>query len=360
MPERIKISGYWVPSPKAGSMSTGKPGDTKTRNWHIDPGALAAYYKLSGIQPLSEEGAVRVQPTFGDAEGFREVIDLEEGFQVVIGDITCHKEAHISMKSDATLKFHYRLEGLSALELSDQLENRIGNYSMGVLLHPEGLEKQEHYLAGEHERSVTLICESSFLRELFASAADAMPRALRDYIQDGTVNTYRNSLPMKTDMVTAGNSILATELRGSLRRYYIKARALELLVLSLQSCIEAEVNIDNPSRGLSQREIERMHKTRALLESEFVSPPTIGELARHIGLNEAKLMHDFKQLFGQTIFDFTQNLRMDEAKRLLETTERSITEVAFDVGYEYSSNFTTAFKRRFGITPSVAREAFRK
>ena len=102
-----------------------------------------------------------------------------------------------------------------------------------------------------------------------------------------------------------------------------------------------------------------MHKTRVLLEAQYVDPPTIGELARQIGLNEAKLMHDFKQLFGQTIFDFSQNLRMDEAKKLLETTERSITEVAFDVGYEYSSNFTTAFKRRFGITPSAAREAFR-
>jgi AraC-like DNA-binding protein len=341
-------------------MKITKPGNAKSNNWHIDPGALEAYYALSGIQPLSEEGAVRVQPTFGDAEGFREILILEEGFQVVIGDITCHKEAYLSMKSDASLKFHYRLEGLSGLELSDQLENKIGNYSMGVLLHPQGLEKQEHYLAGEHERSVTLICEYAFLRELFVSAAGKLPGALRDYIESGAVAAYRNSLPMKTDMVTAANMILATELRGALRRYYVEARALELLVLSLQSCIEAEANIDNPERGLSQREIERMHKARMLLEEQFVSPPTIGELARHIGLNEAKLMHDFKQLFGQTIFDFTQNLRMDQAKHLLEKTERSITEIAFDVGYEYSSNFTTAFKRRFGITPSVARDAFRK
>ncbi len=341
-------------------MKITKPGTAKSDNWHIDPGALEAYYALSGIQPLSEEGAVRVQPTFGDAEGFREILILEEGFQVVIGDITCHKEAFLSMKSDASLKFHYRLEGLSGLELSDQLENKIGNYSMGVLLHPHGMEKQEHYLAGEHERSVTLICESAFLRELFASTAEKLPGALRVYIESGAVTAYRNSLPMKTDMVTAANMILTTDLRGALRRYYVEARALELLVLSLQSCIESEANIDNPERGLSQREIERMHKARMLLEEQFVSPPTIGELARHIGLNEAKLMHDFKQLFGQTIFDFTQNLRMDQAKRLLEKTERSITEIAFDVGYEYSSNFTTAFKRRFGITPSVARDAFRK
>jgi AraC-like DNA-binding protein len=50
---------------------------------------------------------------------------------------------------------------------------------------------------------------------------------------------------------------------------------------------------------------------------------------------------------------------MEMAKGLLEKTDRSITEIAFDVGYEYSSNFTTAFKRHFGITPSTAREALR-
>jgi AraC-like DNA-binding protein len=341
-------------------MKLKTPPKAPTENWHIDPQALENYYALSGIQPLSEEGAVRVQPTFGDAEGFREIVLLEEGFQVVMGDITCHKEAYLSMKSDASLKFHYRLEGSSAIELADHHENQVTDYSMGVLLHPEGLEKHEHYLAGEHERSVTLICESEFLRQLFQSVADQLPKALADYVSKGEATAYHDSLPMKTDMVTAANMILSNDLRGSLRRYYIEARALELLVLSIQSCIHAEANLDNPERGMSQRQIERMHRTRELLEEQFVNPPTIGELARHIGLNEAKLMHDFKQLFGQTIFDFTQNLRMDEAKRLLETTERSITEVAFDVGYEYSSNFTTAFKRRFGITPSVAREAFRK
>ena len=341
-------------------MKFKNPGKVTPENWHIDPDALKNYYALSGIQPLSEEGAIRLQPTFGDAEGFREIVLLEDGFQVVIGDITCHKEAYLSMKSDVSLKFHYRLEGSSGLEISNHEENQIANYSMGVLLHPEGIAKQEHYLAGEHERSVTLICESAFLQELFSGITNKLPNALSAYIDEGTAVAYRASLPMKTDMVTAANMILTNTLRGALRRCYIEGRALELLVLSLQACIDAEANIDNPERGLSQREVQRMHKTRELLEDNFVDPPTIGELARHIGLNEAKLMHDFKQLFGQTIFDFTQNLRMDEAKRLLETTERSITEVAFDVGYEYSSNFTTAFKRRFGITPSVAREAFRK
>ena len=333
---------------------------TERPNWHIDPQALQTYYEISGIQPISEEGAIRVQPTFGEAEGYREVFELYDGFQLVTGDLTCHKEAVLTMRSDGSLKFHYRLEGFSGLELSDQAENRITRYSMGVLLSPAGAKKSEHYLEGEHERSVTLICEAEFLRARFGSHLSDLPTALENYIATGKIASYNHRIAMNTEAIDAARMILDTSLRGSLRRQYIEARALELLVLSLNACSEHERYADNPYHGINSRDIERMQKARLFLEQHYDSPPTITALAREIGLNEAKLMHNFKQLFGQTIFDFTQNIKMDEAKRLLENTNKSITEIAFDVGYEYSSNFTTAFKRRFGVPPSVAREAFKK
>ena len=74
----------------------------------------------------------------------------------------------------------------------------------------------------------------------------------------------------------------------------------------------------------------------------------------------AQLMQGFKQLFGQTIFDYSQRLRMEHSKDLLETTDLTITEIAFELGYDYSNNFTTAFKRHFGMTPRAARLAARK
>ncbi len=70
-------------------------------------------------------------------------------------------------------------------------------------------------------------------------------------------------------------------------------------------------------------------------------------------------MRGFKQLFGQTVFEYTQHLRMEMAKNLLESSEQSITDIAFEVGYEYSSNFATAFRRHFGISPRAARQAGR-
>jgi AraC-like DNA-binding protein len=341
-------------------MNHNKSHNIEDQNWHIDKKALELYYKPADIQFFSKEDGLRIIPTFGKAEGYREIINLTKGFQVVLGDITCKEEAFITMKSDPTLKMHFRLEGSSGLELNYKEESEISHHTMSVMLQSANIDKQEHYLSGQHERSVTLICEPEFLKQHYSSLTDDLSEKLALYINDAKVNEYGQKLMMRTDMVTAANSILQTELDGILRKSYIFAKSIELVVLSLQSLMDSEANLDNPEKGLKQRDIERIHKAREILESNFIEPPTINELARKIGINEAKLMHTFKQVLGQTIFDYTQNLRMDKAKLLLETTDRSITEIAFDVGYDYSSNFTTAFKRRFGITPSLTRDAFRK
>lgn len=339
---------------------TAKPNnDKQTSDWHIDQHALATYYALSGVQPMSAEDGLRLSPTFGQAEGYRELINLDDGFQVVIGDITCHEEAFVSMQSDAILKFHFRLEGSGGFGVKNEAESPISQHTLGVLLQPDGTPKQEHYLAGEHERSVTLMCSADFLQQRFASVSNNLPSILADYIDGKKPQFFATRMPMRADMATAAAAILSSELQGALRKCYAESRALELLILSFNALMEAEEGSSSPDRGLTKRDIERMHEARKVLDDNYITPPTIGVLARHIGVNEAKLMHAFKQLFGQTIFDYTQSLRMDQAKQLLEATELSITEVAFEVGYEYSSNFTTAFKRRFGITPSVARDAFR-
>jgi len=52
---------------------------------------------------------------------------------------------------------------------------------------------------------------------------------------------------------------------------------------------------------------------------------------------------------------YRQRLRLDQARRRLGTTDLSISEIAFDAGYEHASNFATAFKRTFGFSPKEAR-----
>ena len=326
---------------------------------HIDPAALNNYYAIAGAaKSATDECSVRLFPKFGEADGFRELIRLAPGFYIILGDILCRREAYVSMKSDSSLKFHYRLEGSSAFDLSDDKDNEVKNHTLGLLLHPEGLLKQEHYRAGEHERSVTLICEAPFLRSRLLNVSN-LPEALRRFILNGDATLYRDNLPMSLDISAAASSVLSCSLSGMLRRIFIEGKALELLSLSLQACIDVSSSENRPEHGMSKRDIERTHRVRNLLQENYANPPTISQLAREIGVNEAKLMHDYKQIFGQTIFVFAQSVRMDVAKEMLEHGDKSLTEIALEIGYDYSSNFATAFKRHFGVTPSAARAAFR-
>ena len=328
-------------------------------NWHIDPESLAEHYQLAEEQPYPAGTGMLLHPRFGRAQGYREILRLTNGFFVILSDLTCHEDTMIDVGFDTALKLHFRIQGTTALTLERE-ERAMHHHTMGVLLQPRGNVKHEHYLAGERERSVTLICEHGFLNRYYGNYPGTLPECVLDYILSEKISAYQAQFVMRADMVVAASQLLESDFPGPLRIGYGYAKSLELLVLSL-TCMTDHIEQDGrEGRTIHSRDLIRLEKVRDRLEREHVKPPTISELARDSAINDAKLMNLFKQQFGQTIIDFTQNLRMDEAKRLLETTDLSITEVAFEVGYEYSSNFTTAFKRRFGITPSVARDAFRK
>lgn len=325
----------------------------------VDDDRQLEFYALHPEQLLQPEDGLRVVPIFAGAEGYRELIHLRQGFDLVMGDVLHREDAEIAVPERAVLKFHYRLSGHGRIGIEGAPEQEIGKQTSGLLLHAEGATKHEWFLAGEREQSVTLMCSPEFLASLLAEARDTLPQPLRDYISGQPADFYYSALPLRTDMAAAVNALLHSELKGAMRRVHAEAKALELLLLGIQAMLDAETGGDRPDRGLTRLDLDRLHKARELLEAAYIEPPTIAALGRQVGMNEAKLMRCFKQLFGQTVFDFSQHLRMDKAKELLETTDRSITEIAFDVGYEYSSNFATAFKRHYGITPRAAREAVR-
>ena len=66
---------------------------------------------------------------------------------------------------------------------------------------------------------------------------------------------------------------------------------------------------------------------------------------------ERTLKRRFKAATGLTLIDYLQNLRLEEAKRLLESSKRAVDAISADVGYEDASFFRRIFKRRTGLTP---------
>jgi transcriptional regulator GlxA family with amidase domain len=73
---------------------------------------------------------------------------------------------------------------------------------------------------------------------------------------------------------------------------------------------------------------------------------------------ERTLKRRFRQATGLTLIDYVQNLRIEEAKRMLEHGSESVENISYAVGYEDTSFFRRLFKRRTSLTPSQYRRLF--
>ena len=77
----------------------------------------------------------------------------------------------------------------------------------------------------------------------------------------------------------------------------------------------------------------------------------VSELADEIGLNIKKLKEGFKQIYGDSVFSFLFDYKMEVARKLLESGDNNVNEVGHKVGYSTSSHFIAAFKKKYGTTP---------
>ena len=83
--------------------------------------------------------------------------------------------------------------------------------------------------------------------------------------------------------------------------------------------------------------------------------PTLKEMATIAGLSPTHFGRAFRAATGMAPHQYLQDLRMHRARRLLETTKLSITQIALDCGFEQSTSFATSFKKLVGVSPRMWR-----
>ena len=82
------------------------------------------------------------------------------------------------------------------------------------------------------------------------------------------------------------------------------------------------------------------------------NPVSLEEIANTIGLSISTLQRRFKKDYGTTVVDYIRQKRLEKARTAIAINGLSIGEAAYQAGYNHSSNFITAFKKRFNITPA--------
>jgi AraC-like DNA-binding protein len=138
----------------------------------------------------------------------------------------------------------------------------------------------------------------------------------------------------------------------STRQFYFDLKVRELLYQLLQNAFKRK----GTDRIYTPWEVSKIHEAKTILET-YISKkaPSIKTLSRQVALNEFKLKDGFRKYFGSGIFEWLMEQRMQEARRLILSTNKPIKDICAMVGYPRTTNFITAFKRRFGMTPGSLR-----
>jgi transcriptional regulator GlxA family with amidase domain len=94
------------------------------------------------------------------------------------------------------------------------------------------------------------------------------------------------------------------------------------------------------------------------MQEHYSDSISIDAVAREAGISPRHFKRRFRKATGESPLGFLQNLRMEAAKRRLETTLDNVNEITFRIGYEDSSTFRRLFKRYTGVSPREYRDKF--
>lgn len=107
--------------------------------------------------------------------------------------------------------------------------------------------------------------------------------------------------------------------------------------------------------SLTDADIICLEQAKAMIEKNNRLHYSIAEIAQAVGMGRTRLKTCFKAYYGKGLYAYLREQRMQLALRLLQDTSMPIKAVAKTTGYKQTSNFSFAFKKRFGVTPGERR-----
>lgn len=158
------------------------------------------------------------------------------------------------------------------------------------------------------------------------------------------------SFYMTLDMQLAVQKIFNTTYTGNTRLLFLKSQINELL-----SHFYGLLSSDQKS-DFSEKDKNKLFQAKEIVTHHYSQPPSITQLSKMVGLNSNKLKKNFKELFGIPVFKYIQEERLNKAYELLQNTDKTVQEAAWDVGYESLSSFSNAFFKKFGTRPNDVRQ----
>lgn len=112
--------------------------------------------------------------------------------------------------------------------------------------------------------------------------------------------------------------------------------------------------------GQKDHEDEKVIEAQKFIEDNYEDTIRVDDLADQFAISRRTLERRFKKATSNTITEYVQRVKVEAAKKSLETTRKNVNEVMYDVGYSDSKSFRNLFRRITGLTPIEYRDKYNK
>ncbi|WP_087016769.1 helix-turn-helix domain-containing protein [Thaumasiovibrio subtropicus] len=145
---------------------------------------------------------------------------------------------------------------------------------------------------------------------------------------------------------------LASRLHGSVseKELGIEMRVMRLMLHCFQHLKTSSLG---PVRQMTSQKSDKLSRIMAYIEAHLVAPPTLSVLAKQHAMSVSQLQRLFKSEANTTAIEYIRLRRLERVRDALIDEKITISEAAYQAGYSHYSNFNTAFKRAFGVTPKT-------
>lgn len=194
----------------------------------------------------------------------------------------------------------------------------------------------------------SVFIDADFLSRMSSDDPTGQIAALRTLTKGG----FRRHTLRSSDQIASGlRALVNNPYRGAMADLYTERYAGQILFdLAQQAGPTRDAVTPERGRALAQ-------DARDMITAAPDAYRSVSDMARQLGTNPTTLRRAFQDAFGQPIFEFVSDYRMEMARDLLRDSPLQIAQIAYRVGYRSPSNFTTAYRRRFGHSPAHDRRA---
>ena len=247
--------------------------------------------------------------------------------------------------SQEFIQFHFCQKGTGAFEFNGgAYKLPLESKNVILLYNPQKALPIDLNLTSE-SAVVSLVISIKKFHSLFSEDANL----IHFLSPENNTKKYYDTRPISPAMSVVLSQIMEAKIHESIQPLYFKGKVYELLSLFFNK--SEDTDIEQCPFLVDEQNVRKIRKAKEIILNQMTEPPTLLELSSSIGLNIKKLKEGFKQIYGDTVYGYLLDHKMNEARSMLNSKQYNINEISLKLGYSTSSHFIAAFKKKFGTTP---------